>query len=63
MGPDAELTTHFSFTQNFYNQELVFVENGSCTESGLLVSFVILPLWNVVKRNKEVFSFERNILE
>ena len=62
MGPDAELTTHLSFNQKYYNQELVFVENGSCTESGLLVFFVILPLWNVIKRFSHLVAATQNQL-
>ena len=59
MGPAAELATHLSFAQKYYNQHSYFWRgDGSCTESGLLFSF---DLWNVIITNKEVFSGLRSM--
>ena len=52
MGPAAELATHLSFAQKYYNHSYFWRGDGSCTESGLLFSF---DLWNVITTNKEVF--------
>ena len=58
MGPAAELATHLSFAQKYYNHSYFWRGDGSRTESGLLFSF---DLWNVITTNKEVFSSLRSM--